>query len=172
MNMPPLLRSGRIAQSVEHSANNAAVQGSSPCMTKAVLPWQRTVRLPMWISVKCLSMVPIYLNKDLVKITTISAAEAKFDKLFCAESRLAVVVSVDSRARTVRSHALKCKCIYQTNVVEVAWKVGLRKVKIAITTDLSYTTVFPCVTILICFLDEHATLATQRSYSSVGRAQC
>ena len=24
---------GRIAQSVEHSANNAAVQGSSPCMT-------------------------------------------------------------------------------------------------------------------------------------------
>ena len=27
---------GRIAQSVEHSANNAAVQGSSPCMT--ILP--------------------------------------------------------------------------------------------------------------------------------------
>ena len=27
------LSTGRIAQSVEHSANNAAVQGSSPCMT-------------------------------------------------------------------------------------------------------------------------------------------
>ena len=29
---------GRIAQSVEHSANNAAVQGSSPCMTN-LLPF-------------------------------------------------------------------------------------------------------------------------------------
>ena len=33
---------GRIAQSVEHSANNAAVQGSSPCMT--ILP--SVVQLP------------------------------------------------------------------------------------------------------------------------------
>ena len=29
---------GRIAQSVEHSANNAAVQGSSPCMTILLPP--------------------------------------------------------------------------------------------------------------------------------------
>ena len=30
VNMPPLYISGRIAQSEAHSANNAAVQGSSP----------------------------------------------------------------------------------------------------------------------------------------------
>ena len=29
---------GRIAQSVEHSANNAAVQGSNPCMTILLPP--------------------------------------------------------------------------------------------------------------------------------------
>ena len=34
----PLYFSGRIAQSVEHSANNAAVQGSSPCMTILLPP--------------------------------------------------------------------------------------------------------------------------------------
>ena len=35
VNMLPLHTSGRIGQSVEHSANNAAVQISSPCMTSS-----------------------------------------------------------------------------------------------------------------------------------------
>ena len=36
---------GRIAQSVEHSANNAAVQGSSPCMTILTLLLHSVVQL-------------------------------------------------------------------------------------------------------------------------------
>ena len=40
-------------------------------------------------------MIPTLPNKDLVESITISVAEAMFKKTFRAESRLAVVVSVD-----------------------------------------------------------------------------
>ena len=51
---------GRIAQSVEHSANNAAVQGSSPCMTNLLL------FLCLWqIVLVSFNIVRAYLNSFL-----------------------------------------------------------------------------------------------------------